>query len=59
VRKGDLLFFDTEGDGVVNHVGIYAGYGMLFHTNNPAENIHMEPLADKYQKWLTGIRRVL
>lgn len=25
LRPGDLLFFSTEGDGIINHVGIYLG----------------------------------
>lgn len=25
VQKGDLMFYDTDSDGVINHVGIYAG----------------------------------
>ncbi len=29
LQAGDLLFFDTDYDGVINHVGIYAGSGQM------------------------------
>ncbi|MNP17720.1 Gamma-DL-glutamyl hydrolase precursor [compost metagenome] len=32
LRTGDLLFFDTNGDGIVNHVGFYVYPGLLLHT---------------------------
>ncbi|MCG3083695.1 MULTISPECIES: peptidoglycan endopeptidase [unclassified Anoxybacillus] len=31
VRKGDLIFFDTDGDGVINHVSIVADSETLLH----------------------------
>jgi cell wall-associated NlpC family hydrolase len=56
---GDLLFFDTNKDGVVNHVGMWIGDGKMLHTNSPAEGIHIEDVATKYKKWLTGCRRLI
>ncbi|MCD9025376.1 C40 family peptidase [Cohnella silvisoli] len=32
LRAGDLIFSDTNRDGVVNHVSIYMGNGQLLHT---------------------------
>ncbi|UAL48836.1 LysM peptidoglycan-binding domain-containing protein [Sutcliffiella horikoshii] len=31
IRKGDLVFFDTEGDGVINHVSIVTDSNTLLH----------------------------
>ncbi|MFC4777775.1 C40 family peptidase [Paenibacillus sp. GCM10023252] len=32
LRAGDLVFSDTNRDGVINHVSIYIGNGKLLHT---------------------------
>ncbi|KPB03382.1 C40 family peptidase [Bacillus sp. CHD6a] len=32
IRKGDLVFFDTEGDGVINHVSIVTDSNTLLHS---------------------------
>lgn len=32
IRKGDLLFFDTNRDKTIDHVALYAGNGKLLHT---------------------------
>jgi peptidoglycan DL-endopeptidase LytE len=31
IQKGDLLFFDTDYNGVINHVGIYMGNGKMIN----------------------------
>jgi len=31
LQKGDLLFFDTDFNGAINHVGIYAGNGQMLN----------------------------
>ncbi|ANB57683.1 spore coat assembly SafA domain protein [Anoxybacillus sp. B7M1] len=31
LQKGDLLFFDTDFNGTINHVGIYAGGGQMLN----------------------------
>ncbi|MGY3316150.1 peptidoglycan endopeptidase LytE [Peribacillus simplex] len=33
LQKGDLVFFDTNNDGVINHVGIYAGNGQMLNAS--------------------------
>lgn len=33
LQKGDLVFFDTNKDGVINHVGIYAGNGKMLNAS--------------------------
>jgi cell wall-associated NlpC family hydrolase len=40
LRTGDLLFFDTNGDGVINHVGMYIDKDIMLHTNNPTAKIN-------------------
>ncbi|MBO7742611.1 C40 family peptidase [Paenibacillus sp. MWE-103] len=32
LKPGDLVFSDTNGDGVINHVSLYIGNGKLLHT---------------------------
>ncbi|MCR8630472.1 C40 family peptidase [Paenibacillus radicis (ex Xue et al. 2023)] len=32
LQPGDLIFSDTNRDGVINHVGIYMGNGKILHT---------------------------
>lgn len=32
IKAGDLIFSDTNKDGVINHVSIYIGNGKLLHT---------------------------
>ncbi|RBW67984.1 autolysin [Bacillus taeanensis] len=34
LQVGDLLFFDTDYDGVINHVGIYSGNGQMINAQN-------------------------
>lgn len=33
LQKGDLLFFDTDFNGTINHVGIYAGNGQMLNAS--------------------------
>lgn len=34
LRKGDLVFYDTDYDGVINHVGIHAGTSSMLHAGS-------------------------
>lgn len=54
IRRGDLVFFDTSGDGRLghwDHVGIYAGNGYLIHANNYHKymKVHRQKM-----KWVSG-----
>lgn len=44
---GDLVFFDTNGDGVINHVGIYIGSGQFIHSS-PTNRVGTNSLTSGY-----------
>lgn len=58
LRVGDLLFFDTGGDGI-SHVGIYAGDGKFVHSSSK-DGVTVNKLSDSYytKRYVTA-RRVL
>ncbi|MGF7535071.1 LysM peptidoglycan-binding domain-containing protein [Bacillus mexicanus] len=54
LQKGDLLFFDTDKDGVINHVGIYTGNGQMINASTShgvsyasLDNTYWKPLLVK------------
>ena len=59
LQPGDLVFFDTNGDGKINHVGIYIGGGDFIHSS-PANKVGINTLNSGYwkNKYKTA-RRVL
>ena len=58
---GDLVYFDTDGDGVVNHVGIYVGGNEFIHCSGTPTNpdkVKKDSLGSSYwSKVLVGARR--
>lgn len=59
VQRGDLIFFDNQGDGTTNHVGIYlgrdeSGIDMMLHAPMPGKNVETRSV---YWDNMTGIRR--
>ncbi len=36
---GDLVYFDTDGDGTTNHVGIYVGNSKFIHCSGTQTNL--------------------
>ncbi|WP_456830377.1 LysM peptidoglycan-binding domain-containing protein [Deinococcus sp. UYEF24] len=60
LQAGDLLFFDTEGRGMVTHVGIYLGEGAFINANSYGGQVAVNQLSDRYfaQRYLWA-RRVL
>lgn len=59
LRTGDLVFFDTGGDGI-SHVGIYVGEGRFVHAPNHGGRVRLDHLDDRYWKQrYRGARRVL
>jgi len=59
LRPGDLVFFDTKGNGKINHVGIYIGNGNFIHSS-PINRVGISALNKGYWKdrYVTA-RRVL
>ena len=61
-RKGDLVFFDTDGgnNGVVGHVGIYLGDGEFIHSSSSKGKVIISNITSGYYKdaFVNG-RRVL
>lgn len=49
IRKGDLLFFNTNGEGI-SHVGIYIGNGEMIHAANKDKHIIITKLSESYWK---------
>lgn len=59
LRAGDLLFFNTLGNGI-SHVGIYLGGGQFAHANSYLGRTVVEDLNGVYYRFrYVGARRVL
>lgn len=59
LRAGDLVFFDTNDDGEINHVGIYIGNDKFIHSS-PVNNVGINKLDEGYwKKKYETARRVL
>jgi cell wall-associated NlpC family hydrolase len=54
LKPGDLVFF-ADSNGVVHHVGIYAGEGMMVESPRTGERVRVAPLRRGY----AGARRYL
>lgn len=59
LQKGDLIFFDTDKDGVVNHVGIYMGNNEFIHASSGGKKVIISQLNSYYNSVYTNARRVL
>jgi cell wall-associated NlpC family hydrolase len=57
-RKGDLVAFDYDKDGVVDHIGIYLGNGTMIHTNTPSTGINIKAVNHTTSS-LVSVNRVL
>lgn len=59
-KKGDLLYFDTSGNGSVSHVGIYIGGDKFIHcsgTQSKPGCVKVSSLSGFYANALLGARR--
>lgn len=61
LQKGDLLFFDSRGGSVPNHVAMYIGNNKVIHMADPKQNIVISDLNSKpyYKDSYIQARRVL
>ncbi len=61
--QGDLVYFDTDGDGITNHVGIYVGNSKFIHCSGTQTNpnkVKVDSLTGSYwSKALLGARRII
>ncbi|MFC7394960.1 LysM peptidoglycan-binding domain-containing protein [Scopulibacillus cellulosilyticus] len=60
LQAGDLLFYDTDGDGVINHVGIYDGNGQMLNADSTHGVKYSPAFSPTYwNKYFVTARRVL
>ncbi len=57
---GDLVFFDTVGNGNITHVGIYVGNGQFIHAPKPGTKVRIESMASGsfYARTFVCARRI-
>jgi LysM repeat protein len=53
LQKGDLVFYDTDFDGRINHAGIYAGNGKMLNAQSKGVSY-----ADAFSKYYWGARYI-
>ncbi|MGG6312910.1 C40 family peptidase [Paenibacillus macerans] len=59
LQPGDLVFFKTQGNGKISHVGIYVGDGEFAHASS-SKGIRVDKLSNSYyQNRYVGAKRVL
>lgn len=59
LKPGDLVFFDTHGEGSHSHVGIYLGEGKFLHAPRTGEPVQIGDLdAPYYKQAFAGGRRI-
>ncbi|BDG47240.1 MULTISPECIES: C40 family peptidase [Parageobacillus] len=49
LQKGDLVFFDTDFNGTINHVGIYAGNGQMLNVST-SKGVSYASIGSSYWK---------
>ncbi len=50
LKKGNLVFFSTAGNGKVSHVGIYIGNGQFIHAPGRGKKVRRSSLKSRYYK---------
>jgi len=61
LEPGDLLFFNTGGNSIISHVGMYIGNDEYIHsTNGAGDGVTISSMNDGYVKrTYVGARRIL
>lgn len=60
LKKGDLMFFSSNSDKVINHVGIYLGNGYWISNLNSKYSVKIESVYSNYcQKYFLWGQRVI
>ncbi|MGL5346538.1 MAG: NlpC/P60 family protein [Peptostreptococcaceae bacterium] len=59
LKPCDLMFFDTDQDGKINHVGIYLGNNTMIHASTSQKKVIIVPVSDYYIKRFVNARRIL
>ena len=57
IKKGDVLFFATSGNGKVDHSAIYLGGGKFIEASQKAGKVQINTLTDWYKRHLVCARR--
>lgn len=59
LAPGDLLFFSTNREIGINHVGIYLGAGRMLHSSSRRGGVAVEKLpGTEYERWFVTARRL-
>jgi hypothetical protein len=59
LAPGDLLFFSTNRDVGINHVGIYLGGGRMLHSSSLRGGVGVDRLpGSRYEAWFVTARRL-
>lgn len=60
LQKGDLLFYDTDGDGKINHLGVYIAPGQMIHASSSV-GVHITSPFNTYwtPRFVTAKRVIL
>ncbi|MER7007274.1 C40 family peptidase [Dactylosporangium sp. NPDC000555] len=54
LKPGDLLYFDWDGDGDIDHTGIYAGKGKMIAASSTAGKVTTTKLTSYYTSHMLG-----
>lgn len=58
-RRGDLVFFDRQGDGKIEHVGVYLGAGWIMEASSGKGHVVRTKLTEQRLKTIVQIGRML
>jgi cell wall-associated NlpC family hydrolase len=48
IKPGDLIFYSFEGNGIINHVGIYIGNGQMIHSPKAGDVVKTTDITTSY-----------